>query len=232
MRTALVAGALAVVSSALPAQDPVNSFSVTTRAGAVKFDRSASLETAPFVGLDAEYGVSRYLSIGTAITVSRPNTRAEDFLTTLVFGIGTTGDTTLFLQTGQPVNVVEGALLASLRYPTGRFTPFVSGGVGYYGLFMDPQINRGTSRMTGFAGSVGGGLRVQLTEQAGLQFDVRDAIFTGYERDELNPSDGRNPNIFFLEDFPAPPESKSTVHNLMFSIGFRYVPQGSTGGDQ
>ena len=49
-------------------------------------------------------------------------------------------------------------------------------------------------------------------------------IFTRYRRSRLDPSLGRNPNIYFLEDFPPPPAPKSTVHNIMFSLGFRYVP--------
>ena len=224
--SAAVLAALSAVCLAAEAaaQEPTQQFSIVTRTGAIRFDRAASLETAPFLGVDASYGLNRNFAIGTVINVSRPNTRAEDFVTTITFGIPTTGDTTLFLETGQAVSLVEGGLAAEARLPMGRFTPFVVVGGGYYGMFFDPQINRGSRRMTGWTGSGGGGVRVQLSPRAGLQFDARDVIFTNYRASRLDPADGRNPNVFFPEDFPPPPQRKETVHNIMFSIGFRYVP--------
>jgi energy-coupling factor transporter ATP-binding protein EcfA2 len=197
---------------------------VAARAGAIRFDRAASLKTTPFLGLDADYGLSKNVSIGTTVEVARPNTRPEDFVTVQTYGVTATGDTTLFLETGQPVSLIAGSLIATARMPAGRLTPFLIAGGGYYGMFLDPQINRGTRRMSGWTATGGGGVRVALTERAGLQFDARDVIFTRYKHARLDPSDGRNPNIFFIEDFPTPPRPKSTVHNIMFSVGFRYVP--------
>jgi hypothetical protein len=227
-RAAVAAGGLAMlcIAGRAPAQAPPGEFAVTTRLGAVRFDRAASLETAPFVGLDAEYSVSRLFGLGTAINVTRPNTRAEDFVTVVTFGIPTTGDTTSFFYTGQAVSLVEGSLIATLRLPAGRITPFVLGGGGYYAMFLDPQINRGSKRLTGPTATVGGGVFYQLSERAGIQLDVRDMMQFDYQADRLSPGLGRNPNIFFVEDFPQPPERKSTVHNLVFSLGFRYVPRG------
>ena len=213
-------------ASAAPAQAPPGQFSVTTRLGAISFDRAASLETAPYIGLDAEFNVNRVFSIGTALTVARPNTRGEDFITTITFGLLQTGDTTSFYYTSQALALVEGSLIGAVRLPVSdRFTPFLLGGGGYYAMFLDPQINRGARRLTGPTATVGGGAFFRVSERAGIQLDVRDMIMFRYQADQLSPSLGRNPNIFFLEDFPSPPERKSTVHNLVFSLGFRYVPR-------
>jgi hypothetical protein len=230
-RAAIAALTIPALTIAAAAQEPTGQFSVTTRLGGIRFDRASSLKTAPFIGLDAEYGLSRFLSVGTAIDVTRPNTRAEDFLTSLTFGTPTTGDTTFFFELGQAVAIVQGSLLVRARYPGARLTPFAVGGAGLYGMFFDPQINRGARRKTAPVLTVGGGVGIKLTERAGLQLDARDVMFTDYDASRLDPSQGRNPNVYFPEDFPTPPTRKSTVHNIMFGIGFRYVPSGTRGTD-
>lgn len=221
---AAVAGAL--IAPALAAQTRVD---VTTRLGGIKFDRAASLETSAFLGLDASYRINSHFSLGTELNVTQANTRAEDFITSLSFGVPLSGDTTTFYGAGQAANIIHGSLMGVLRASEGRLVPFALAGAGYYGIFLDPQINRGTRQFNGFAGTVGGGIVYQITQSAGIQLDVRDIIFTSYDADRLDPADGRNPNIWFVEDFPQPPERKSTVHNIAFSLGFRYSPQGSAG---
>ncbi|MBA3559527.1 MAG: outer membrane beta-barrel protein [Gemmatimonadaceae bacterium] len=225
----------ALVTLAMPiraaAQAEQGEFSVLPRLGAIDFDRASSLKTAPFLGLDAEYHINRFFGIGTAVHVARPNTRAEDFLTTLTFGIPTSGDTTFFFQTGQAITLLEGGLLGTLRYPLGRFTPFLTGSAGYYRTFLDPQINRGARGWDGASYSYGGGFTVRFSERSGIQLDVRNLVLTDYERQSLEPSLGRNPNIFFEEDFNLPPDNKSSVNNLVLSLGFRYVPNVGSGRD-
>ncbi|MBC7790972.1 MAG: outer membrane beta-barrel protein [Anaerolineae bacterium] len=223
----------ALLTLTLPAaaQTGEREFSVLPRVGAMDFDRASSLRTAPFLGLDAEYHINRFFGIGTAVHVARPNTRAEDFLTTLTFGIPTSGDTTFFFQTGQAITLLEGGLLGALRYPLGRFTPFITGGAGYYRTFLDPQTNRGARGWDGASYSYGGGFAIQFSERSGIQLDVRNLVLTDYERNSLEPSLGRNPNIFFEEDFALPPEGKSSVNNLVLSLGFRYVPNVGSGRD-
>ncbi|MEJ7810281.1 MAG: outer membrane beta-barrel protein [Gemmatimonadaceae bacterium] len=229
-RAAVAALVMAGGASAIDAQVAVHQFSITTRAGGIHFDRAASLKTAALLGLDAEYSLTRNFGIGTSINVSRPNTRAEDFLSVLTFGLGATGDTTLFVQTGQSVSLIEGSIVGVGRFPAGRFTPFVLGGGGLYGMFLDPEINAGSRRMSGISGTVGGGLAVRLSDRAGIQFDARDLVFTKYRASRLDPTGQRSPNTIFIEDFPAAPSRKETVHNFMFSLGFRYLPGGAPQG--
>ena len=230
---ALLVGAITLAGTVpAGAQAPVKRFAITTRLGAVSFEKAASLETSPLIGLDAEYGLSRFLALGTSINIGRLNTHAEDFITSITTGTTDEGDTTQYYAVGQSVNLVEAALALTARAPMGRFTPYLSGGAGYYTLYMDPQVNRGRRQLSDLSLLVGGGVAIQFSERAGLTLGVRDLIMTGFDADQLDPSGGRNRNINFPEDLPSPPERKSTVNSIVYTIGFRYVPNfsGISGG--
>jgi hypothetical protein len=226
----VLSGALALCASVpgtLLAQGQVD---VTTRIGALKFDRAASLETAPLLGVDVSYSLSPQFSLGTSLNVGSIKTRAEDFLTTQTYGVPTTGDTTFIFATGQTVNMMNATLTGVIRpFSSGRVVPFALLGAGYYGIFMDPQINRGTRKFSGFTGTVGAGLQFQLSSTSGIQLDVRDLILTNYDAAQLEPSDGRfAPSDLFDEDFTGVIEPKSTLHNFAVSLGFKYTPGGAS----
>ena len=223
--------AAGVLAAPAGAQAPVGQWTVTARSGLINFGRASSLERAPYLGLDTDYGFSKYFALGTSLNVGRPQTRPEDFLTTLTYGIGTSGDTTFFYNVGQTLSMVEGEVMGTLRFPTGRLTPFAMAGVGYYGLFLDPQINNGVKRQDGASFSVGGGFSLRLSERAGLQFDARNLTMTNFSQRALDPSAGRNPNILFPEDFPLRPAAKKSINNFLFTIGFRYIPGGEISED-
>ena len=223
---ALAVAALGASSlpSATQAQEVVRRFSVTTRGAVRTFDRASSLRAAPLVGLDAEYALTPFFGLGTAINATRANTYGEDFVTTLTYGQVQSGDTTTFYETSQAVNMVDGSLLATVRMPNPRFSPFLTGGVGYYAMFFDASINRGQRRHSGAVYTVGGGASLAFSERAGIQLDVRDMIMANYDASLLEPSGGRSANVTFIEDFPRPPGHKGTINSLAFSLGFRYVP--------
>lgn len=216
--------ALLLLAGAAEAQAPQGRFTVTTRASSLTFDRAASLNTAPAVGVDAEFGITNWLALGTSVSVSRPSTRKEDFITQLTFGTAANGDTTTFYQTGQQVSLVDGSIIATLRREVGRLTPYLSGGVGLYNFFLDPQINRGSANFSGTSFTGGAGVAFRLSERAGIQLDVRSLTFMNYKARQLQPSGGRFPNVLFPEEFDAAPKRKDNVSNIAFSIGFRYVP--------
>ena len=224
----VAAGALAATAGA---QAPVGQWAVTARGGMIDFARASSLQASPYIGLDADYGLSRMFTLGTSLHVSRPKTRPEDYLTTLTYGLATTGDTTFFYNVGQTMSMVEGELAGTLRFPIGRFTPFAIAGAGYYGLFLDPQINNGIKRQNGASFSGGGGVLVRLSERAGLQFDARSLTLTNFSQRALDPAGGRNPNLLFPEDFPARPTAKKSLTNFLFTVGFRYIPGGEISED-
>ena len=230
---ALGAGALASlgVARAADAQNADGQFTVITKIGALAPTRAASLERSGVVGIDALYGFGRFFGLGTTVNVSRTNTRAEDFITTITLGTIAAGDSTYFYETGQPVNLLDAGLLGIARLPVGdRLTPYLIGGAGAYTVFLDPEINRGRRNFSGMTATFGGGLALRLSQRAGIQLDVRNMTMFKYKGDQLDPSNGRFPNLLFIEDFGAPPSRKSTVNNLSYTIGFRYVPNSSGAG--
>lgn len=220
IRTALLVTSALALPMAAGAQWTTQQFSVTPRGGFMTFDNSSGIDDAPYIGVDAAYAVSPFLSIGTGLTVSRPQTIGDFFVSQLIFG-----DTTFYLAVEQPLMMIDVALNAQARYPGERITPFLNAGIGYYTLDLDPQVETRPERSGGISGNIGAGLLFRLGEQVGIQLEVRDAIFTGFERDDLNPVAAAFNNTRYPEDFDPPPAAKETVHNLMFGIGFSFVPR-------
>lgn len=224
-----------LTAGAAHAQDP-SQVSVLVRFGGQSFDKAASLESASFIGLDAMYSVNSWLSLGPAITLGRPQTNGDHFISSVAYGILGSGDTTTFHRATQPVVVLDGALNARVRFLGGsNLQPYATGGVGGYAIFLDPQTMRGDVRMTGMSFNVGAGLAYQFSDRAGIALDLRSQTLTDYDRTVLDPRDNnltqaRVENTLFREDFPTPPTSKSTVTNFALSIGFQYVPSFLGGG--
>lgn len=224
---------LALVAPRAEAQADVHRFTVAPRGGYLHFDRASSIAPAAFVGVEATYAVTNFFTIGPTFAASRPSTRGEDFIASMSFA-----DTTFLFQVQQPLGVFDIGLAASLRAPTmlGRVAPYLIGSVGTYVIYMDPQVMRGPRSFSKLSMAGGAGLNVRVSDRAGVMLEVRDHIFTDYDRTRLNPTSTQFQNSRFVEDFPAPPAAKSTIHNLAFSLGFRYVPSrnddGTSQGDQ
>ena len=199
-------------------------FRVTPAFGFARFDEATSIENAPHVGLSTDFAITPNLAIGLSFGSSQPETHAEDFLRAQRFG-----DTTYVFGVRQSLSVLDYGARALFALPElGRLAPFAHGGAGFYTIYLDPQVSGGPSRVTKTMFSVGGGANVRVRGRAGVTLDVRDMIFTGYNRDRLyqaTPSD-----FAFGEDFPRAAATKKTTHNLVFSIGFSFTP--SLGGTE
>jgi len=225
---------MAFTAGALNAQSIPKQFSVTTRLGAVKAERSASLDQAALIGLDTEYALNKWFGVGSAIDVTRGNTTKQDFLARLRYGnAGVGGGDSIYYQyLGQAVSTVNLSVFGTVRYPSKKFSPFLLGGVGTYLMVLDPQVNGKATRSNNLSYTYGGGLWYKLGERVGIQLDARAVTFTKYDRQLLNPARGRlEQNTPFPEDFPTPPAAKSTALNTMFTLGFRYIPGGIGGGN-
>ena len=229
-RVVALLSSLALSAGVAGAQLAPKQFSVTTRLGTLTPERAASMDAQALVGLDAEYNLSKYFGIGTAVDVSRGNTRREDFLTRLRFGQAAVagGDSIYYQYVSQPVNLVNLGLMGTLRYPGKKITPFVTGGVGTYVMILDAQINGKETRKNDLSLTGGAGVSFKLSDRAGIQLDVRTVQLQGFSRDFLNPARGREVlTVPFPEDFPMPPAAKNTALNTMISLGFRYIPGGN-----
>lgn len=223
----VVATALIAAPVVLQAQQDTKQWVVTPRGGITRYAREASLKTSPFVGLDAAYYFTQMFAIGTTLSVGRSNSRGEDFVAALNFGTPTAGDTTQYYGVTQPVTMFDAAVNGTVRMPAGRFSPFLSGGVGVYTMYLNPQVTGSPRRLSNMSLNFGGGLDLQVGRGAGVQIALRDMILTDYDRDFLNPTDARFVEFRFPEDFIAPPEKKGTLHNLQFSVGFSFRPSAA-----
>jgi hypothetical protein len=231
-RLAFMTVALAAPSFA-SAQAVDKQFSIVTRFGAATPERAASINAGGFVGVDAEYSLSKHFGLGTSLGVARANTHREDFLTTLKFGrsdvVG--GDSVYYQYVGQPVNLIDLSLYGVARAPMGRLTPYALAGVGTYTMLLDAQISGRAQRKNDISLSGGAGFWYRFTERAGIQLDGRLLSLQNYDRRFIDPTSGRFPNSSFPEDFERPPAAKKTATAAIITLGFRYVPGNIGGGN-
>lgn len=199
-------------------------FHVTPRFGYIRFDKASSIEGAPHVALQTDYALTPHLSIGLAFGSSQPETHAEDFLQYLRFG-----DTTRVFSVRQSLSVIDYGAHASWAFgDLGRLAPYVGAGAGFYTIYLDPQVRGGESRVTKPMYALSAGTNIRVAGRAGVLLDVRDLVFSSYDRNRLYPA---TPADFpYIEDVARPTATKSTVHNLVFSIGFSFTPRLG-GGD-
>ena len=230
MKRGFLAAALLVLSATTAeAQVQAKQFSVTTRLGARTSERAASLDAAALIGLDTEYALTKWFGVGTSIDVARGNTTNEDFLIRLRYGSAASagGDSLYYQYLGQATNTININAFATLRYPAKKISPFLMGGLGTYALILDPQLNGRATKLNELSYVGGAGVWVRLTDKSGIQFDVRNVTFTNYNRELLNPARERPEQVIpFPEDFARPPAAKSTIANLTYTLGFRYIPGG------
>lgn len=211
---------------------PTNRFLVVPSAGYIRFDEASGIDNAASLGLDAIYHFTPMFGIGLGTSFSRPVTSGDDFLGAMYIG-----DTTFLYRAQQPIQVADVNLIGVVRLPSfGGIAPYVRGGVGGYTLFLDPQVSDrvgqgGRNRVQRMSINAGAGLGYRFNESVGITLDVRDMIFMNYDRERLNPVRPEARLARFIEDFPTPPEEKSTVHNIMIQLGFSFVPTfGDNGG--
>jgi len=227
-------GLLAVTASALSAQVQVKQFSVVTRVGAVTPERASSLNTGALIGLDTEYALSKYFGIGTSVDVMRTNTHREDFLTRLRYGNAGQGggDSVYYQYVGQAINTINIGAFGLARIPSKTLSPFVMAGVGTYTMIANAQVNGKATRKNEISYTFGAGFWYKLGDKVGVQIDARALQFQKYQRNFLNPAAGRPELITpFPEDFPVAPAAKNTALNTTFTLGFRYIPGGVSGGN-
>jgi hypothetical protein len=225
---------LAVSASALSAQVQVKQFSIVTRIGSVTPDRASSLNAGGDIGLDTEYALNKWFGIGANVDVMRTNTHREDFLTRLRYGNAAAGggDSIYYQYVGQPINTINIGAFGMLRMPNKKISPFVMAGVGTYTMLADAQVNGKAKRMNDVSITGGAGVWLKLSEKVGVQLDARAIQFQNYDRNFLDPAYGRPERITpFPEDFPAVPAAKKTALNTTFTLGFRYLPGGVSGGN-
>jgi hypothetical protein len=217
-------------------------FTVTPSIGTIRWDDASALANkkadengeftknvfTPTVGLSADYLVARQVGLGFYFEASRPQTRGDYFPTLLLNFPNNAQLRTI----SQRVTVLMYGAQATLQLPTGRLNPYLSGGAGLVTISGDPQQNDRNSSFTNGQFQVGGGLGFHVSGSTSLRIDVRDFVFTGFDRDELYPVNPSFQNTLFPSANGNPPAEKSTVHNIRVAIGFSYVPQSASPADE
>lgn len=238
---AIVAGPEAVRAQQLS----VGEYDVTIGGGlALHENASALVPASPLLTIGGRFLVKSSFGLGFGLDYIRTETD-DDVFPLAQFRFPDNDSTVLFAVT-QPVAIFHYQLNAYAGKEFGRVYANVIGGVGGYTVYTDPQASGDPTmssepvRITDLLFSLGGSVRLAISETAGIEFSARDVVYTGYDRDLLYPlrepirqcdfgsTPASNPDACQNERFPelnpVPPEKKSTLHNLIFGLSFSFIP--------
>ena len=233
-RTLLLLSALALAAAPSAAQDadtlaiddgPVTTgrspFQITPSIGVLLQDESSALQrTTGVLGIDFMYRITEMFGVGFTGSVARPKTDGEFFPLVRI----PAGDTSLYYRVSQNVVQYTFGLQGQAKMQLGRYAPYATAGFGRYLFSLDPQAYDGVRRFGGPMFSLGAGVHVPLGRRAGMSVDVRDLVFTSFERDEFDATDPllRDPRFD-----PVPggkPAPNTTIHNFRLTVGVSFIP--------
>jgi hypothetical protein len=178
-------------------------------------------------GLSALYWFADAFAVGLAFDVARPVSNGAYFKAASMESRGIQELTLV----SQRVTTLQYQVEAEWTPSTGRLSPFLTGGVGGYTIYLDPpKADQASS--TGFESfsdlmfSVGIGIDWGLGSAGGLRLALVDMIYTGWEREKLNPVLPAYQTNLFPDLMPPPPDEKSTLHNFNLQLAFTFVAGG------
>jgi hypothetical protein len=220
-----LAGALALaVATPARAQVP-HRFQVGPRLGWLTYAEQSGIKNSGLVGIDAMYFLNRNLGVGFSLDFARPQTDGAFFPAEFTFG-----DTTFIYQASYPITVFQYQLMGIYTLGSGRLSPYLIGGLGQYRLFIDPQAAAAQRQVAHTLATVGGGINVRLGSNAGLRFEVRDFVYTGFDLNEVNQVNSRFNPRRFPDLAPVPNDQcyqeTCRLNNLQFAFGFTFIPGG------
>ena len=242
-----VASALAGVAFVLATEGVVaqaltsGRFTVTPVVGTIRFDDASALANkkadddgaftknvfTPTVGLSADYKLSQQLGLGFYFEAARPQTRG-DYFPSLLLNFGSNAE----LRTiSQRVTMMMYGLQGTATFGVGALQPYVGAGAGFVTINGDPQQNDRNASFTNTQFQFGGGLGYAIGSST-VRLDVRDFVFTSWDRNELYPVNPDFQNTLFPSANGNPPAEKSTVHNIRIALGFSFVPRSVLSSDE
>lgn len=180
-------------------------------------------------GLSAHYGINDQIAVGLSFDVGRPVSNGAYF-PAVAIEIGGVQDLTLI---SQRLTIIQYQIEGEWSPKFARLAPFVVGTFGGYTVYKEPAKadHAGVTGQETFAGpmfSLGVGLNYAFGEAAGLRVELRDMIYTDWDRNELNPVMPDFQTDLFADLLPAPPDESSTLNNFRLSIGFFFIPGGGS----
>ena len=242
----LLAGLAVTFSAVTLGQSQVverGSFDVVIAGGAMLHpNASAIVDRSPVLTLQSQLFVTDNIGIGFILDYTRTETD-DDIFALAQFAFFTADSTTLVALT-QAISVFQWEAIGTFGVSMGeKLYPYLLAGVGGYTIYVDPQQNNAASRESNLMFSIGGVLKYKLGSSSSLELAVRDAVWTDFDRNTLNPLPDRTcrqsgvnqfsgtvcPNERFpnldpeLSD-PNWSEPSSTVHNIIISAAFAFFP--------
>ncbi|MBI4521954.1 MAG: outer membrane beta-barrel protein [Gemmatimonadetes bacterium] len=220
-RTCILVGfALGLSAAPAAAQAPIGAFVVTPMGGYGVIDASSALESMVSGGLDVMYRLANGATIGLGGGLARTQTRERFFPPVrLVFG-----QVTELHDVQQPVLVYNYRAQVGYYRERGRLDPYLLSGVGGYLLYTDAEQSRGSKVRHKLHVSFGGGIDWAVEPGSGVRLDIRDLVYLGWDREFLNPVAPEFRDDFVPEVQPVPPAPKRTIHTILISLGFSFVP--------
>lgn len=230
-RLSLLVLALLAVPAGAFGQQQQGSWGVDVVAGMQGYDSSSGMNSGGFLSVAALYQVTSRIALGPALQYTRNSSDGSFFTGVLDFG----ADSARVYQVGQTLNTLHYTLDGRFDIlPENTIDPYVMAGIGGYTTYLETQPNENIGRLTDLMFQVGGGIRWALSPNAGLSIDLRDVVYTNWDRSNLNPIRPEHRNCSVPGDpssacrFPdaetSTPDAKDTIHNLRFSIGLTFIP--------
>jgi len=180
-------------------------------------------------GLSAHYGVTNQIALGLTFDVARPVSNGAYFPAAEI-EIGGVQELTLV---SQRLTVIQYQVEGEWSPKFARLAPFVVASAGGYTVYKDAAKadQAGVTGFETFSGpmfSIGLGLNWAFGEGSGLRVELRDMIYTDWDRNELNPVQEQFQTDLFPDLLPAPPDDSSTLNNFRLSLGFFFIPGGGS----
>ena len=215
----LIAAVGALGTTTAVAQKEPQQFSIGPRVGYIKYADNTALNETAMLGLNGVYYLNSNIGIGFMLDIARPQTDGDFFPAEMSFG-----DTTFIFKITQPVTVVQFGLQLELT-TGGSFAPFVSGSVGGYRVSTDPQVGAAED-LEEFGFSIGGGFDISTGGGTAIRLEVRDFVFTDFDRDILYPVRGDFQPSRFPELVPLPDPFTGSAQNIHVALAFTFTPGG------
>lgn len=243
----LLAGLAAVVWAVAPGQAQLveqGAFDVSVGAGAILHpNHSALVPMSPLLNLQARLALTENVGVGFSLAYTR--TETDDDIFPLAQYRFSDDDSTLYVALKQPVAIFHYELIGRVGTSVGEsLYPFLTGGIGVYTIYLDPQQNDGALRQSDLAFSLGGAVKLRVSGSSSVELGLRDIVFTGFDRDILDPTPDRTCRASGVKNFSGDvcpnerfpflnpehsdsdwSEAKKTVHNFVFSAAFSFVPR-------
>jgi hypothetical protein len=230
-RLSLLVLALLAVPAGAFGQQQQGSWGVDVVAGMQGYDSSSGMNGGAFLSVAALYQVTSRIALGPALQYTRNSSDETFFTGVLDFG----ADSARVYQVGQTLNTLHYTLDGRFDImPEKTVDPYVMAGIGGYTTYLETQPNESIGRLTDLMFQFGAGIRWAISPEAGLSFDLRDVVYTNWDRSSLNPirPEHRNCSVpgnpssscRFPDAETSTPDAKDTIHNLRFAIGLTFIP--------